>query len=402
MKAALISKEYPPEIYGGAGVHVAELSKALRKLIEVEVFCFGKPRSESGVHAFDVPSNWKSANPALQTLAVDLEIVQAVAESSHAKSAELDIIHSHTWYANYAGFLSGKLLNKPHVLSAHSLEPLRPWKAEQLGLGYEISSQVEKMAYAQADGIIAVSHAMRADILKVYADDVDPDKVSVIHNGINVEDFQSAVDPAQTSQNRQIAEQLGVNPELPSAIFVGRITRQKGIELLLDSISQINQPIQWILAASSPDTPEIARNVAEKISALKSSGKNIIWLDQHLSRRELLAVLSVSQVFLCPSIYEPLGIVNLEAMACRLPVVASKVGGIPEVVLDSQTGFLVDYDATQTEKFVSDFAGAVKRIFDQPQLAQTFGKAGWLRARDNFSWDLIAQRTIDFYSKFLL
>jgi starch synthase len=394
VKVSIITKEYPPEVYGGAGVHVTELAKALKPLIEVGVYCFGEPRNQPGVTAFSSPDDLIDSNSALQTLAIDLKIAHSINSGSSP-----DLIHSHTWYANYAGILASKIAGVPHVLTAHSLEPLRPWKREQLAGGYAISSMVEKDAYASADGIIAVSHAMKNDILECYSDVVDPKRLTVIHNGINVEDFELAL--SAQSENRQIAKDLGVNPDLPTAVFVGRITRQKGITYLLKAIAQVVEPIQFVLAASAPDTKKNLEEVEAGIYGLLDQEKNIVWLSEALTRRELMAILGVSDVFLCPSIYEPLGIVNLEAMACKLPVLASRVGGIPEVVEDGQTGWLIDYSFKRPKQFVKDLAEGISMAFDDQSKAQAMGQRGYERASIHFAWSRIAEQTNQFYSKLI-
>jgi starch synthase len=402
MKVNLISKEYPPKIYGGAGVHVDELSKALKQYITVTVSCFDGPREESGVQGFDIPAEFDSVNAAIQTLAVDLEIAGNIPEG-------VDILHSHTWYANYAGIIGSKLNGNKHILSAHSLEPLRPWKAEQLGGGYKVSSYIESQAYATADGVIAVSNAMRNDILKHYKNEVDPDKVYTVLNGIDIDKFQPAT-AQKSNENVKIAEGYGVDINKPTAIFVGRITRQKGLPHLLNALKLINPNIQVILCAGAPDTPEIAKEVADAVEELQKTRGNIISIQKMVTQRELMALLGVSDAFLCPSIYEPLGIVNLEAMAAKLPVIATATGGIVEVVVDNQTGYLVPIDQiqdgtgtpTNPEKYASDFAKAIDKLFSNLDQAKQFGEAGYERTKDQFSWDAIAKETIKVYEQVLL
>ena len=325
MRIDLITKEYPPKIYGGAGVHVAELVKVLRQSIEVKVRCFGEVRDESDTYAYQHPAAFDSANGALQTMATDLAMIEDIAGT--------DLVHSHTWYANFAGQVASKLHGVPHLITAHSLEPLRPWKELQLGGGYRLSSWIERSAYEDATGIIAVSAGMREDILRAYPQ-IDPAKVTVVHNGIDLQAFQSAQDFDSVRAN-------GVDPDQRSVLFVGRITQQKGLPYLLKAARQLPADVQLVLAAGAPDTPEILQEVTDLVEELRKVRTNVIWIQKHLSRPELIALLSSATVFACPSIYEPLGIVNLEAMACSIPVVATATGGIPEVVADGETGLLV-------------------------------------------------------------
>ncbi|MEG2777868.1 MAG: glycogen synthase, partial [Aurantimicrobium sp.] len=305
MRIDLLTKEYPPEIYGGAGVHVAELVKALRVTEEVQVRCFGAPRNEKDVTSYTVPTELTSANAALQTIGVDLLMAN--------DAAGADLVHSHTWYANEAGRVAQLLHGIPHVITAHSLEPLRPWKAEQLGGGYRVSSEIEKSAYESANAVIAVSAGMRLDILRSYPN-IDPNKVHVVHNGIDVDAW------APTS-NPELLERWGIDATRPSVVFVGRITRQKGLPYLLEAAERLPGDVQLILCAGAPDTPEIKAEVESKVAALQSQRDGVVWITDHLPRHELAAILSSATTFVCPSIYEPLGIVNLEAMACGIPVV---------------------------------------------------------------------------------
>ena len=388
MRIDLISKEYPPAIYGGAGVHVAELVKVLRKQIEVQVRCFGADRNEIDTKAYGHAASFESSNAALQTIATDLEMVSDISGA--------DLVHSHTWYANFAGQVASSLHGIPHLITAHSLEPLRPWKEEQLGGGYRLSSWIERTAYEGATRIIAVSDGMRKDILKAYPQ-LDPDKVTVVHNGIDLTAFQSADNP-------DLVRSLGVNPDARSVVFVGRITQQKGLPYLLKAARELPKDVQLVLCAGAPDTKEIQTLVTDLVEELKNERDNVIWIERHLSREELIAVLSSATVFACPSIYEPLGIVNLEAMACSIPVVATATGGIPEVVADGETGLLVPIEQLQDgsgkpldeSKFVSDFAKALNAMLENPHIAD-FGKAGRKRVEDHFSWDAVAQDTIRVY-----
>jgi len=396
MRVDVVTREYPPEVYGGAGVHVAELVAALRHPVsgpslDVVVRCFGMPREEDDVHAYLVPPQLTTANPALATLGVDLQIAQDVEGA--------DLVHSHTWYANAAGHLAKLLHGIPHVVTAHSLEPLRPWKAEQLGGGYRVSSEIERTAFEAADAVIAVSHGMRADILRSYPA-IDPARVRVVHNGIDLERWYPVDDP-------DLVREFGVDTGRPSVIFVGRITRQKGLPYLLAAMRLLPPEVQLILCAGAPDTPEILAEVQAGVAALQAERTGVIWIDRLLSQPELAALLSASTTFVCPSVYEPLGIVNLEAMACGLPVVGTATGGIPEVVADGVTGRLVPIqqlgDGTGTpvepERFVADLAAALTAVVADPQTARKMGIAGRKRAEAEFSWASIAERTQAIYAE---
>ena len=387
----MITKEYPPEIYGGAGVHVAELVSALRRDIDVTVRAFGAPRDEEGTFAYRAPESLVGANPALQTLGTDLEIVSAIAGA--------DVVHSHTWYANFAGHLASQLHGIPHVLTAHSLEPLRPWKAEQLGGGYAVSSGIEQLAYENAAAVIAVSAGMRADILRSYPQ-VDPSRVRVIHNGIDVERWRPVHDPAFLSS-------IGMDPERPSVVFVGRITRQKGLPYLLQAARLLPPEVQLVLCAGAPDTPEIMAEVQEGVRLLQQTREGVVWIERMLPRDELSAILAAATTFVCPSVYEPLGIVNLEAMACGAAVVGTATGGIPEVVDDGVTGRLVPIEQVQDgtgtptdpERFVADLAAVLTEVATDPERARAYGEAGRERARTQFSWAAIADETRALYAE---
>lgn len=387
----MITKEYPPEIYGGAGVHVAELVSALRRDIDVTVRAFGAPRDEEGTFAYRAPESLSAANPALQTLGTDLEIVSAIAGA--------DVVHSHTWYANFAGHLASQLHGIPHVLTAHSLEPLRPWKAEQLGGGYAVSSGIEKLAYENAAAVIAVSAGMRADILRSYPQ-VDPARVRVIHNGIDVERWRPVQDPAFLSS-------IGMDPDRPSVVFVGRITRQKGLPYLLQAARLLPPEVQLILCAGAPDTPEIMAEVQEGVRLLQQTREGVVWIERMLPRDELSAILAAATTFVCPSVYEPLGIVNLEAMACGAAVVGTATGGIPEVVDDGVTGRLVPIEQVQdgtgtptdSDRFVADLAAVLTEVATNPARAREYGEAGRERARTQFSWGAIADETRALYAE---
>jgi starch synthase len=393
MRVEMITKEYPPEIYGGAGVHVAELVTALRKSIEVRVRAFGAARDEEGTFSYRAPVDLADANGALQTLGTDLEIVAAIADA--------DIVHSHTWYANFAGHLASQLHGIPHVLTAHSLEPLRPWKAEQLGGGYAVSSGIEKLAYENAAAVIAVSAGMRADILRSYPQ-VDPAKVRVIHNGIDVERWRPVQDAA-------FLESIGMDPAHPSVVFVGRITRQKGLPYLLQAARLLPPEVQLVLCAGAPDTPEIMAEVQEGVRLLQQSRDGVIWIERMLPRDELSAILTAATTFVCPSVYEPLGIVNLEAMACGAAVVGTATGGIPEVVADGVTGRLVPIEQLQDgtgtpvdpDRYVADLAAVLTEVAMDPERARAYGEAGRERAKADFSWGAIADTTRALYAELL-
>ena len=385
MKLSLLTREYPPTIYGGAGVHVAQLVPQLRRLIDVEVHCMGEPRDGATAHAEDFPPG---ANAALRVLGADLSMAAAV--------GDVDLIHSHTWYANLAGHLAGLMRDVPHVVTSHSLEPHRPWKAEQLAGGYRVSSWAEKTAYEAADAVISVSAGMRRDVLESYPN-LDPAKVHVVKNGIDPDEFRP-------DTNTDVVTGLGVDLDRPSVVFVGRITRQKGLVHLVRAAAEFDPDTQLVLLAGAPDTPEIAAEFEVAFAELKTRRTApVIWVQEMLPRASVRQVLTHATVFACPSVYEPLGIVNLEALACETPVVASAVGGIPEVVNDGETGLLVAYDPAQAgdpafvKAFESDFATQVNRLTRDPQLADAFGKAGRQRCIDEFSWTRIAEETVAVY-----
>ena len=377
MKVALLTREYPPEVYGGAGVHVEYLARELGRLTELEVRCFGGDRT--GASAFRPWDALAEANPALQTMSVDL-----------AMAAELDgvrVVHSHTWYANLAGHVAKLLHGVPHVLTTHSLEPRRPWKAEQLGGGYRLSSFCERTAIEGADAVVAVSRAMREDVLAAYPE-VEPGRVHVILNGIDAEQYRP-------DESTDVLERLGV--AAPFVLFVGRITRQKGIAHLLAAAHAIDPAAQLVLVAGAPDTPEIARETADAVARLERERGNVVWIERVLPKEEVIQLLSHAVCFVCPSVYEPLGIVNLEAMACGAAVVASDVGGIPEVVADGETGLLVHFDAGDPGAFEAALAESVNRLVRDPELARRFGAAGRRRAVEHFSWSRIAEQTLELY-----
>jgi len=389
MHVSVVTREYPPTIYGGAGVHVAQLVPRLAKLVDVDVQCMGKPRDGATAHAEDFPPG---ANASLRVFGADLSIV--------AGMPKVDLVHSHTWYANLAGHLAGVYQQIPHVVTAHSLEPLRPWKREQLGGGYELSSWAERTAYEAASAIIGVSSAMAADVTRVYPD-LDPAKVHVVRNGIDTDEFFH-------DDGTSFPASIGMDIDRPSVVFVGRITRQKGLVHLLRAARQFQAGTQVLLLASSPDTPEIAAQFQQEYQALREArGDDVIWVQQMAPRQGLRQVLSHATLFACPSIYEPLGIVNLEAMACETAIVATAVGGIPEVVADGVTGSLVAYDPDQSDNpayqaaFEGRFADAVNELLADPTRVRHYGVAGRRRCIDEFSWGAIARQTVDVYESAL-
>jgi len=388
MRVSILTREYPPFIYGGAGVHVGQLVPQLRKLCDsVEVQCMGEPRDGATAHPEDFPAG---ANQALRVLGTGVAMASAI--------AEVDVIHSHTWYANFAGLVGSKFLDVPHVVTSHSLEPHRPWKAEQLGGGYRVSSWAEKTAFLDAAAVISVSSGMRADVLASYPE-LDPDRVFVVRNGIDPEEF--CPDPAT-----DVIDGLGVDRDRPLVVFVGRITRQKGLVHLVRAAQQFDPDTQLLLLAGAPDTPEIAAEFDTAFAELsKVRSGNVKWVQEMLPRASVRQVLTHATVFACPSVYEPLGIVNLEAMACETAVVASAVGGIPEVVVDGVTGSLVPYDPARAGDpafvagFEASFAEQVNRLTRDPALAARFGKAGRQRCIDEFSWAKIAAETVEVYRR---
>lgn len=389
MRVDLLTREYPPDIYGGAGVHVTELVRALRADIDVVVRCFGEPRDEPDTFGYRVPAELREANGALATLGVDLQMAEDCGGA--------DVVHSHTWYANAGGHLAKLLHDVPHVVTAHSLEPLRPWKAEQLGGGYRVSSWAENTAFEAADTVIAVSEGMRRDILNAYPS-LDPQRVTVVYNGIDLERWTPISDDDR-------ARALGIDPTRPAVVFVGRITRQKGLPYLLRAARLLPADVQVVLCAGAPDTPEILAEVSGLVAELQEERDGVVWIDRLLTNEELRVALTASTVFVCPSIYEPLGIVNLEAMACGLPVVGTATGGIPEVIVDGVTGRLVPIDQlqdgtgtpTDPERFVRDLAEALTEVVTDPERAARMGEAGRERAETSFSWATIAERTRDIY-----
>jgi starch synthase len=390
MRVDLLSREYPPEVYGGAGVHVEYLARELRELCDVRVHAFGGPRDEPGVAGYRVPGGLESANAALQVLGVDLEMAAACAGA--------DVVHSHTWYANLAGHVAKLLHGIPHVMTTHSLEPLRPWKAEQLGGGYAISSWAERTAVLAADAVVAVSDGMRRDVLGCYPE-IDPERVTVLHNGIDTAQYAPDL-------GTDALTAYGVDPDRPSVMFVGRITRQKGLPYLLRAARSFDPAVQLVLCAGAPDTPEIAAEVSGLVEGLRRDRAGVVWIGEMLPRPKVVQLLSHASVFVCPSIYEPMGIVNLEAMACEAPVVATATGGIPEVVADGETGLLVPIEQVadgsglpvDPERFVADLAERVNAVLADPDRAAVMGRAGRRRTIELFSWPRTAERTRELYA----
>jgi starch synthase len=395
MRVALLSREYPPEVYGGAGVHVEYLARELRALttppLDVEVHCFGADRPSAQAHRPDPRLVTGGANAALLTMSTDLSMAAAL--------AGVDVVHSHTWYANFAGYVASMLHGVPHVVTTHSLEPLRPWKAEQLGGGYALSSYCERSAIENAAAVIAVSAGMLPDILGSYPA-VEPARVSVIHNGIDTAEYAPTTDVSAL-------EKYGVDPSRPSVLFLGRITRQKGLPYLLAAAHAFDPSAQLVLLAGSPDTAEIEAEVGSAIASLQATRTGVVWVPEMVTKAEAVQFLSAASVFVCPSIYEPMGIVNLEAMACETPVVATATGGIPEVVADGTTGVLVPIDPDPTDPygaprdpaaFAASIADAVNGLLADPSRRALMGKAGRERAVEHFSWPAIAERTRQLYA----
>lgn len=396
MRLALLTREFPPEVYGGAGVHVEYLARELARLVDVEVHCFGEPREPAWAHAYqpwdEIPAD-RPHGAALRTVSVDLLMAAAVEGA--------DVVHSHTWYTNLAGHLAKLVHGVPHVATTHSLEPLRPWKAEQLGGGYAVSVFCERTALEAADAVVAVSGAMRDDLLRVYPG-IDPARVAVIHNGIDADEYRP-------DRGTATLERLGIDPRRPSVVFVGRITRQKGITHLLDAAPHIDPAAQLVLLAGAPDTPEIGREVRERVTRLQRTRDAVLWVEEMLPRSDVVQVLTHASVFACPSVYEPFGLINLEAMACETAVVASATGGIPEVVADGETGYLVSFEPgdgpaqslRDPPHFALDLAGRINELLGDSGTARRFGEAGRRRVLEHFTWPVIAARTVALYERVL-
>ncbi|MFQ6392032.1 glycogen synthase [Nocardia sp. KC 131] len=384
LRVAMLTREYPPEVYGGAGVHVTQLTDRLRQLCDMTVHCMGVPRTDAVVHQPD-PMLY-AANAALQMMSAQLRMADA--------AGEVDVVHSHTWYTGLAGHLAATLYGIPHVLTAHSLEPRRPWKAEQLGGGYRLSSWSERNAVEHADAIIAVSEGMRLDVLDAYPA-IDPDRVHVVHNGIDATVWH----PGPPAAGPSILTDLGVRADRPMVAFVGRITRQKGVGHLLAAARDFDPDIQLVLCAGAPDTEELELEVSTAVAELRQRRGNVFWVREMLPTEQIRQILAAATVFVCPSVYEPLGIVNLEAMACATAVVASDVGGIPEVVADGATGRLVHYDPSVGPDFERELAAAVNEVASDPVLAAEFGASGRALAIADFDWLQVAARTVEVYEQ---
>ena len=400
MRVGIFTREFPPDVYGGAGVHVDYLSRELAKEIEVEVHCWGPQNSDDGHLHVRGAEPWEEITNgtrgkfkgALEALSLNLTQVKAL--------TGIDIVHTHTWYVSMAGYFAKKLYSLPFVLTTHSLEPLRAWKAEQLGGGYAMSSWMERTAILDADAIIAVSEGTRADILRAYPE-VKPDRIHVIYNGIDVIEYQ------KTSETKALTD-YGVDAAKPYVLFVGRITRQKGVTHLVDAIRYLPRETQVVLCAGAPDSREIAAELRQKVDDARRQHPHIIWIEKMVTKEEAIQLYSHARVFCCPSVYEPFGIVNLEAMACRAPVVASATGGIKEVVVDGETGYLVPFDQDPVtgfplhpERFAQDLAAGLHRLLDDPERCRSFGDAGRRRAEETFSWTGVAQQTIRLYEQLI-
>jgi alpha-maltose-1-phosphate synthase len=400
MRVGLMTREYPPNVYGGAGVHVEYLSRELAKKIEVEVHCWGNQFLDEGNLHVRGAEPWSEITEgthgkyktALEALSLNLAQIKSL--------AKIDIVHTHTWYVSMAGFLAKKLLNIPFVLTTHSLEPLRAWKAEQLGSGYAMSSWMERTAILDADAVIAVSKGTKEDILRAYPD-VNPDRIHVIYNGIDLNEYQKTGDTTALTK-------YGVNPALPYVLFVGRITRQKGVTHLVEAIRYLPPDTQVVLCAGAPDTPEIAAEMRQKVEEARALNPKVVWIEKMVTKPEAIQLYSNASVFCCPSVYEPFGIINLEAMACCAPVVASAIGGILEVVVDGVTGYLVPFDQdpvttfpSNPDKFARDLAAKISALLADPGNAKRFGEAGRKRVEETFAWSAIADQTIELYRQLL-
>jgi alpha-maltose-1-phosphate synthase len=381
MRVGLLTREYPPEVYGGAGVHVDFLARHLRERVDLTVVCMGVERADA-IAVAEQDGRFPGANAALHVLSADTAMTAAC--------EGVDLVHSHTWYANMAGHLGGLLYDVPHVVTAHSLEPLRPWKAEQLGGGYRVSSWAERTAFLAADAVIAVSEGMARDVKAAYPE-IEANRIQVIYNGIDADFYRPDL------QTEVLAE-LGIDTSRPYVTFVGRITRQKGVPHLLRAGLTFDPTLQIVLLAGAADTPELKAETDDAIARLRDERDGIVVVSEMLPRESVRQVLSHAMAFVCPSVYEPLGIVNLEAMACETPVVASAVGGIPEVVVDGETGLLVDYTPDDPAAFEAALAEQVNRLVRDPDLAAEMGRAGRERAVTSFAWSAVADQTVALYS----
>jgi starch synthase len=395
-----MTREYPPNVYGGAGVHVEYLSRELAKKIDVEVHCWGKQFLDDGKLHVRGAEPWSRITDgtdakykaALEALSLNLVQMETL--------ARIDIVHTHTWYVSMAGFLAKKLFDIPFVLTTHSLEPLRAWKAEQLGSGYAMSSWMERTAILDADAVIAVSKGTKEDILRAYPE-VHPDRVHIIYNGIDLDEYQ------RTAETTALIK-YGVDPALPYVLFVGRITRQKGVTHLVEAIRYLPRDTQVVLCAGAPDTPEIAAEMWKKVEEARALNPNVVWIEKMVTKPEVIQLYSNASVFCCPSVYEPFGIINLEAMACRAPVVASATGGILEVVVDGVTGYLVPFDQdpattfpSNPDKFARDLAEKISDLLADPEKAKRFGEAGRKRVEETFAWSAIADQTLELYRQLM-
>ena len=400
MRAAFFTREYPPDVYGGAGVHVEYLSRELARKIEIEVHCWGDQHSNSSnLHVIgsqpwsDISTGTEGKfKAALEALSLNLTQVKAL--------HQIDIVHTHTWYASMAGFWAKKLYNIPFVLTTHSLEPLRAWKAEQLGSGYAMSSWIERTAILDADAVVAVSQGTKTDILSAYPD-VDPARIHVIYNGIDLHEYRKTSD-------QSALKTYGVDPASPYVLFVGRITRQKGVTHLVEAIQYLPPNTQVVLCAGAPDTPEIAAEMRQKVETVRQKNPHVVWIEKMVTKAEAIQLYSNARVFCCPSVYEPFGIINLEAMACHAPVVASATGGILEVVVDKETGYLVPFEQdpatgfpSRPEKFARDLAAKISDLLGDSEKCIRFGQAGRRRVEETFSWESIAIQTVELYSRLI-
>jgi starch synthase len=395
----LFTREYPPQVYGGAGVHVEYLSRELARNIEVEIHCWGPQHSDNGTLHVRGDEPWPDITNgtegkfkgALEALSLNLTQIKAL--------ENIDVVHTHTWYVAMAGYLAKKLYGMPFVLTTHSLEPLRAWKSEQLGSGYAMSSWMESTVVHEADAIIAVSNGTKADVLRSY--DVPADRVHVIYNGIDLDEYQQTADTTALTQ-------YGVDPAVPYVLFVGRITRQKGVTHLVDAIRYLPPETQIVLCAGAPDTPEIAAEMRAKVDEARHHNPHIVWIEKMVTRAETIQLYSHARVFCCPSVYEPFGIINLEAMACRAPVVASATGGILEVVVDGETGYLVPFEQdpvtsfpVDPDKFARDLGAKLTALLEDPAACKRMGDAGRRRVEQHFAWSSIADQTIALYEELI-
>ena len=400
MKALFYTREFPPYVYGGAGVHVEYLASELEKLMQVDVRCFGDQDKKNGNlsvkgYPFENPNFANSNNKlkaVLQTLSTCIEM--------NAKEIDADIVHCHTWYAQFAGIIAKLCYGIPLVITTHSLEPLRPWKREQLGRGYDASSWVEKTAIEMADAVIAVSKETKEDVLKHF--NVDEEKIKVIYNGINLQEYV-------VTNETSTLDEFGIDKNKPYVLFVGRITRQKGIIHLVNAIKYIDANTQIVLCAGAPDTPEIAKEMEDSVAEVKKTRNNVIWIDKMLDKKEVIQLYSHAEVFCCPSIYEPFGIINIEAMACETAVVASAVGGIKEVVVHGETGLLVPvsqqneapFEPIDPEQFSKDLASGINELVDNKELRNKMAKNGRKRVESTFDWTAIAKQVEELYKSLI-